>query len=221
VRESPSRREVASAATAVPLGRLSRPTRALFSTPEDTTPNWGLHRLNWVTSYKDHLRSRGTDAASGCSGRTHSSRQTSGRLLARQAVTPNNVTLDGYALFDVRTEPLVVHLPALSEPRWYIVQIGDVIDEVIRNIGGTKGPRPGDDVITGPDFRGNLPGEMSQIRSRTASGVVALRVFTGGTADQEVIYPPCAVDSDGNPFSGQHRYVLRFPPGQTPPVSTF
>ena len=62
----------------------------------------------------------------------------------RYVVTPNNVTLDGYALFDLRAEPVVVHVPALVEPRWYIVQIGDTFDEVIRNLGGTKGPMPGD-----------------------------------------------------------------------------
>jgi hypothetical protein len=290
----------------------------------------------------------------------------------RYVVTPNNVTLDGYGAFDVRAEPVVVHVPALAEPRWYIVQIGDMFDEIIHNIAGTKGPQPGDYVITGPDFRGELPGETTRIRSRTSQGVVAVRVFAGGGADvdqavaaqrgfrlmplsayltdgltyepaelaafpayrdtssedlrffahlgqamgwflpvsadradpivagfrqiglsvadgfppdrldessrrglaraavageaiidarwaqlgetvdgwryytaggrgghdltlraalvkyvlgaqlaTEVLYPPCAVDTDGQPFSGQHRYVLHFPPGQVPPVSVF
>ena len=72
----------------------------------------------------------------------------------RYVVTPNNVTLDGYAALDLREEPVVVHIPALMSPRWYIVQIGDIFDEVVTNIGGTKGPQAGEYPITGPDFRG-------------------------------------------------------------------
>jgi hypothetical protein len=34
----------------------------------------------------------------------------------RYVVTPNNVTLDAYAVFDLRAEPVVVHVPALAEP---------------------------------------------------------------------------------------------------------
>src|SRR3954447_3433321 len=39
----------------------------------------------------------------------------------RFVVTPNNVTIDGYSNFDVTSEPLVVFVPKLREPRWYIV----------------------------------------------------------------------------------------------------
>jgi hypothetical protein len=48
-----------------------------------------------------------------------------------------------------------------------------------------------------------------------------VKYVLGAQLATEVIYPPCAVDADGNPFSGEHRYVLRFELGQTPPVSTF
>ena len=40
-------------------------------------------------------------------------------------VTPNNVTIDAYATLDLTAEPVVIFVPALSEPRWYLVQIGD------------------------------------------------------------------------------------------------
>jgi hypothetical protein len=59
------------------------------------------------------------------------------------------MTLDGYCAFDVRREPPVVHVPAPTEPRWYLVQIGDFFDEVIHNVGGIKGPQPGAYAITG------------------------------------------------------------------------
>src|SRR5215204_5471490 len=66
----------------------------------------------------------------------------------RFVVTPNNVTIDAYATFDASQEPVVIHVPTLAEPRWYIVQMGDWYDEIFRNVGGIKGPQPGDYVIT-------------------------------------------------------------------------
>jgi hypothetical protein len=54
----------------------------------------------------------------------------------RFVVTPNNVTIDAYASYDVRQEPLVVVAPVLERPRWYIVQIGDSFDEIVQDLGG-------------------------------------------------------------------------------------
>jgi hypothetical protein len=108
----------------------------------------------------------------------------------RYVVTPNNVTIDAYAIFDVRAEPVVVHVPALSDRRWYIVQIGDYFDEVVHNVGGIAGHQPGDYLITGPDFRGEVPGNMRRVSSRTTQGVVAVRIFAAGQDDL-----PAAVDA--------------------------
>ena len=81
--------------------------------------------------------------------------------------------IDAYAEMDLTAEPVVVFVPALSEPRWYIVQIGDSFDEIVRNIGGTKGAQPGVYVVTGPDYRGAVPGDMVEIRSRTSLAVLS------------------------------------------------
>lgn len=97
--------------------------------------------------------------------------------------TPNNATIDAYCTFDVRTEPLVVSVPALTESRWTIVQVGDFFDEVIQNIGGGKGSQPGLYLVTGPDYHGPIPANMTEMRSRTAIGVVANRVFVQGETD--------------------------------------
>ncbi|WP_420995268.1 DUF1254 domain-containing protein [Cupriavidus sp. 30B13] len=101
----------------------------------------------------------------------------------RTIVTPNNVTIDAYGAFDVSREPAVVFVPRLNEPRWYIVQVGDHFDEVIHNIGGTKGQQPGAYIITGPDYAGSVPGDMVEIRSRTKMGAVAVRILANGSAD--------------------------------------
>jgi hypothetical protein len=50
---------------------------------------------------------------------------------------------------------------------------------------------------------------------------VLVKYVLGAQLASEVIYPPCAVDADGESFSGQHRYVLHFPAGQTPPAAVF
>ncbi len=55
---------------------------------------------------------------------------------------PNNLTIDGYAFFDVSEGPVVVFVPKLAEARWFIVQIGDAFDDVVLNVGGSREPVP-------------------------------------------------------------------------------
>ncbi len=50
--------------------------------------------------------------------------------------------------------------------------------------------------------------------------LVAL-VGLGANLDEDAIYPHATTDGDGQPLDGEHRYVLRFPPGQTPPARAF
>ena len=55
----------------------------------------------------------------------------------RFVVTPNNLTIDGYAILDLADGPVVIHVPTLADDRWYIVQIGDAFDDVVLNVGGS------------------------------------------------------------------------------------
>lgn len=86
--------------------------------------------------------------------------------------TPNNVSIDAYAAGDLSAEPLVVNVPPLKENRWTIVQIGDYYDQIVANIGGSKGADPGLFLLTGPDYHG-----------RTKMVVVANRIFVNGESD--------------------------------------
>jgi hypothetical protein len=43
----------------------------------------------------------------------------------------------------------------------------------------------------------------------------------GALVPEEVMYPNCRVDADGEPLVGTRKYVLRFEKGQTPPVAVF
>jgi hypothetical protein len=101
----------------------------------------------------------------------------------RFVVTPNNVTIDAYPAMDLTVEPVVIFVPPLSQPRRYLVQIGDSFDEIARNVGGGKGAQPGVYIVTGPDFAGAVPGEMTQVSFRTKFGVVAVRILANGSAD--------------------------------------
>jgi hypothetical protein len=97
-------------------------------------------------------------------------------------VTPNNVTIDAYAMLDLATEPVVIFVPSLREQRWYIVQIGDAFDEIAHNVGGTKGQQAGVYLVTGPGYGGPVPGEMTQVKLRTKVGVAAVRSASSPTA---------------------------------------
>jgi hypothetical protein len=129
----------------------------------------------------------------------------------RFVVTPNNVTIDGYGVCDLKDEPAVIFVPKLTEERWYIVQLGDYYDEIFHNIGGTKGQQPSVYIVTGPDFEGSIPGEMTQLRSRTRWAAAALRVFVKGVADL-----PAAVQAQAGfhlmPLSAYLRHGLAYQP---------
>ena len=101
----------------------------------------------------------------------------------RDVTRPSNVTIDAHGWLDLRKGPVVLHVPALAERRWYIVQIGDTFDEVATNIGGMKGPRCGVYAICGPRFDGKLPGELTKVGLRTTQATCVARVAVNGEAD--------------------------------------
>jgi hypothetical protein len=43
----------------------------------------------------------------------------------------------------------------------------------------------------------------------------------GANLPEDAVYPGTDVDAAGQPLSGEHRYLLRFPPGGLPPVKAF
>ena len=76
----------------------------------------------------------------------------------RFVVTPSNLTIDAYAIWDLSRGPVVVNVPTFSKPRWFIVQLADAFDDVIHNIGGTRPAVPGAYLLTGPEFQGGCQG---------------------------------------------------------------
>ncbi len=50
---------------------------------------------------------------------------------------------------------------------------------------------------------------------------VVARFALGANTEDETIYPAAFTDSRGRPLRGRHRYTIRFPRGQLPPVGAF
>ena len=81
----------------------------------------------------------------------------------RFVVTPNNLTIDAYAILDVADGPVVLHVPKLGSGRWFIVQIGDAFDDVVLNIGGSRAAGARRLPDHRPDYQGRVPGDMIQV----------------------------------------------------------
>jgi len=144
----------------------------------------GIQAAIWGQPFVDNAHTLGAGLKAGAVGLNYYRKFPDLKTAADKFVnTPNNVSIDGYGAADLGTEPMVVSVPALTEKRWYIVQIGDYYDQVVYNIGGSKGAEPGLFLLTGPDYHGPIPAGMREIKVRTRLAVVANRVFVNGEAD--------------------------------------
>jgi hypothetical protein len=138
---------------------------------------WGYPLVDRVTGFPKALEAKGIG---------HNSFRKFDRLKTaedRFVVTPNNLTIDAYAILDLADGPVVIHVPTLDSDRWYIVQIADAFDDVILNISGSRPHVPGAYLVTGPDYHGRVPGDMIPVKFRTNVGFAAVRIAVTGSAD--------------------------------------
>lgn len=111
------------------------------------------------------------------------------RLLGPQdnkVVSPNNDTFYSRALLDLRSEPMVLDVPAV-EGRYYNFQLVDMRTDNLDYIGTrATGRQAGRYLIAGPDWRGPLPAGFSAV-IRSPSRLVFLlgRTEVKGEADQK------------------------------------
>lgn len=144
----------------------------------------GVQTAIWGRPFVDNVHTLGAGLMANAVGLNYFRKFTNLKTAADRFVnTPNNVSIDAYAAADLTNEPVVLRVPPVNEKRWYIVQIGDYYDQVVYNVGGSKGAEPGLFLITGPDYHGSVPAGMNQIKVRTRLAVVANRVFVNGEAD--------------------------------------
>lgn len=162
----------------------SRPNLSAEQVREERAYTAGVQVALWGRPLVDNAHTLSAGLKAGAVGLNYYRKFSELKTAADKFVnTPNNVSIDAYAAADLTGEPAVVSVPNLRDGRWSIVQIGDYYDQVVYNIGGSKGPEPGLFLITGPDYHGPVPDGMKQIKVRTKFAVVANRIFVNGSAD--------------------------------------
>jgi hypothetical protein len=136
---------------------------------------------------------------------------------------PNSDTVYSLAWLDLTNEPQVLHVPD-TKGRYYVVPLCSAYNEIFASLGSrTNGYGEKRYAIVGPNWQGELPPGVKQVRSPTNLVWVLIRTLGGAGANlpEDAIYPMGFVDADGKPLDGRNRYVLRFGKGQTPPVDAF
>jgi hypothetical protein len=101
----------------------------------------------------------------------------------------NHDTLLTAGWLDLRQEPLVLHVPDMSD-RYYSVQFTDPSKNTNFAYVGTRttGTQAGDYLITGRNWKGLVPNDMKQISSPNNSVLVAGRVLVKSDSDLATAY---------------------------------
>jgi hypothetical protein len=100
----------------------------------------------------------------------------------------NHDTLPTAGWLDLSKEPQVLHVPDFSG-RYYSVQFTDPFDVDFAYIGTrTTGTQAGDYLITGPNWKGQVPSSMTQISSPSNSVLVLGRVLVYNDSDLSTAY---------------------------------
>jgi hypothetical protein len=100
-------------------------------------------------------------------------------------VTPNSDTPYSILWLDLRTEPIVLSVPAVERSRYYSVMLCDGNTFNYGYIGSrATGTQPGDYMVVGPDWKGETPAGIKKVfHSSTQFSVVAYRTQLFNTAD--------------------------------------
>jgi hypothetical protein len=101
----------------------------------------------------------------------------------------NHDTLPTAGWLDLRKGPLVLHVPDMKD-RYYSVQFTDPSKNTNFAYVGkrTTGTQAGDYLITGPGWKGQVPGDMTQISSPNNSVLLLGRVLVENDSDLATAY---------------------------------
>lgn len=76
-------------------------------------------------------------------------------------------------------------------------------------------------IDTGKVKSGDLFGNREFLKGNYLYRMAAAALGIYGNSKAEAMYPMYGIDADGQRMDGTHRYLLRFAPGQLPPVNAF
>jgi hypothetical protein len=105
-------------------------------------------------------------------------------------ITPNSDTPYSFSWLDLRSDPMVLSVPAVEKERYYVVQL---IDGNTYNYGfiGSRatGNEAGDYMVVGPDWKGETPAGIKKVfRSTTQFSLAGFRtqLFNPGDMDNVI-----------------------------------
>jgi hypothetical protein len=101
----------------------------------------------------------------------------------------NHDTLLTVGWLDLKKGPLVLHVPDMND-RYYSIQFTDPSKNTVFSYVGkrTTGTQAGDYLISGPGWKGQLPGGVKQISSPTNSVLLIGRVLVENDSDVAEAY---------------------------------
>jgi hypothetical protein len=90
-------------------------------------------------------------------------------------VTPNSDTPYSILWLDLRAEPMVISVPAVAKPRYYVVQLVDGNTYNFGYIGSrATGTEAGSYLVVGPDWKGEAPAGIKKVFSSTTPFVFSV-----------------------------------------------
>ncbi|HEY6079043.1 MAG TPA: DUF1254 domain-containing protein [Polyangiaceae bacterium] len=93
----------------------------------------------------------------------------------KAVITPNSDTPYSFAALDLRTEPLVVSVPAVEKNRYYSVQFVDGYTHNFAYVGTrATGNKVGKYLVVGPGYKGDKPAGIDQVLQSETQLVLAL-----------------------------------------------
>ena len=79
--------------------------------------------------------------------------------------------------------PVVIQVPNFGD-RFWVIQAVDTRSDGFAKLGRMYGTKPGFYLLVGPDWKGEVPRDITQVfRASTSSGFVAPRIFMDDTAE--------------------------------------
>jgi len=107
--------------------------------------------------------------------------------LDRTVVAPNHDTLYSLAWLDLKSQPIVLHVPDVPD-RFYVMELLSPYTENFDNLGTpTTGNHAGDYAITGPRWKGTLKPGLTEIKSPYDRVWIAGRTLIRGVEDEPAV----------------------------------
>lgn len=107
---------------------------------------------------------------------------------ARRVTTPNNDTINSYAVLDLSQEPIILSVPDTAG-RYYSLAFMDFFTNNFAYVGRrTTGTKAGSYVIVGPAWRGETPAGLPVIKSPTNTVYLMGRTLVNDQADLSKVH---------------------------------